>query len=107
MKSETFPRKNPPTKKHSDAKLKQVRNPIKSKQAILDAAHREFCQHGYSGGRVENIAKRSKANLRMIYHYFGDKERLYLAVIEVAYLRLRTLESQLDFTHPSAVEAMR
>jgi TetR/AcrR family transcriptional regulator len=89
------------------AKAKQVRNPIKSKKAIFDAARHEFCQHGYSGGRVEIIAKRSKTNLRMIYHYFGDKERLYLAVLEDAYLRLRTLESQLDFAHPSAVEAMQ
>jgi TetR/AcrR family transcriptional regulator len=93
--------------KTASAKPKQSRNPVRSKQAILDAAHREFCQHGYSGGRVELIAKRSKTNLRMIYHYFGDKERLYLAVLEAAYLRLRALESQLDFTHPSPVEAMR
>lgn len=107
MKSDNPPRKSPSIKKRSDAKLKQVRNPIRSKQAILDAAHHEFCQHGFSGGRVEIIAKRSKTNLRMIYHYFGNKERLYLAVIEVAYLRLRNLESQLDFTHPLAVESMR
>jgi TetR/AcrR family transcriptional regulator len=89
------------------ADQKQSRNPLRSKRSILNAAHREFCQHGYSGGRVEAIAKRSKVNLRMIYHYFGDKEGLYLAVLETAYLRLRTLESQLNFGHASPVEAMR
>jgi AcrR family transcriptional regulator len=88
-------------------KPKQTRDPVGTKRSIMKAAHREFCEHGYMGGRVETIAAKSKTNLRMIYHYFGSKERLYLAVLEAAYLRLRTLESRLDFKHASPVEAMR
>lgn len=96
-----------PAKAGKTAKPTQTRNPVKSRFAILEAAHREFCLHGYSGGRVEVIAKQSKVNLRMIYHYFGDKEGLYLAVLEAAYLRLRALESQLNLSQSAPVDAMR
>ncbi len=89
------------------AKPKQSRDPVRSKQAILEAANEEFYQHGFSGGRVESIAKNSKSNMRMIYHYFGDKEGLYLAVLEAAYLRLRSQESKLDLSLMTPPDAMR
>lgn len=86
---------------------KQVRDPVKSKQKILQAAMTEFCRHGYSGARVEKIATKSKSNLRMIYHYFGDKEGLYLAVLESAYSRIREQEGKLDLSQAPPTEGMR
>lgn len=89
------------------AKVKRVRDPVKSKHKILQAAVTEFCRHGYSGARVERIAAKSKSNLRMIYHYFGDKERLYLAVLESAYSRIREQEGKLDLPQAVPAEGMR
>lgn len=88
-------------------KPKRKRDPVKSRQTILRVASNEFCQHGFSGARVERIATRSKSNMRMIYHYFGDKEGLYLAVLEDAYTRIRQQEDKLDLTASSPVQGMR
>jgi len=58
------------------------RNPDKTRERILQAALHDFAAHGYSGARVERIRQRARTNARMIYHYFGDKSRLYVAVLE-------------------------
>ena len=55
---------------------------------ILDAARAEFAAHGLAGGRIERIAKSSDANVRMIYAYFGNKERLFDAVLVSAITEL-------------------
>src|ERR1044072_1892211 len=41
-----------------------------------------FSEHGLAGARVDRIAELAGANKRMIYAYFGDKDRLYDALIE-------------------------
>ena len=53
-----------------------------TRQRIFKIALAEFSDKGLSGARVETIASRSKVNIRMIYHYFGGKEALYLEVLE-------------------------
>ena len=75
------------------------RDPNKTREAILQAAQDEFAAKGLFGGRVNQIAKDAKANKRMIYHYFGSKEGLYLAVLERVYAGLRGEEQTLDLDH--------
>ena len=65
------------------------RDPDRTREAILAAAQDEFARKGLSGGRVNEIARRSRANKRMIYHYFGSKQGLYLAALERVYEGLR------------------
>lgn len=74
------------------------RDPSRTREAILAAAQDEFASKGLSGGRVDAIARRSRANKRMIYHYFGDKEGLYLAVLERVYEGLRGSERTLELS---------
>ena len=64
-------------------------------KAILEAATREFAENGMGGARVDAIAERAGTNKRMLYHYFGDKEQLYLRVLEEAYVGIRTAERAL------------
>jgi AcrR family transcriptional regulator len=64
----------------------------KTRARMLNIAIREFADKGYSGARVETIASRSKVNIRMIYHYFGGKEKLYVEVLEHVLARLREAE---------------
>ena len=52
------------------------RDPNRTRQAILASAQDEFAEKGLFGGRVNVIAKKSGANKRMIYHYFGSKDAL-------------------------------
>jgi TetR/AcrR family transcriptional regulator len=72
------------------------RDPDRTREAILVAAQDEFALKGLSGGRVDEIARRARANKRMIYHYFGSKQGLYLAVLERVYEGLRGSERTLD-----------
>jgi AcrR family transcriptional regulator len=71
------------------------RDPVATKKRILDAAVVEFAAKGFNGARVENIAKRAEANMRLLYHYFNDKEQLYIAVIEEVYREVRLAEQNL------------
>ena len=57
------------------------RNPVRTQEAILNAAETEFCKHGFNGARIDKIAKRSRSNTRMIYHYFKNKDKFYLACL--------------------------
>lgn len=83
------------------------RDPVRTRAAILAAATREFAAKGLNGARVDTIAKRARANKRMIYHYFGDKEGLYLAVLEETYTAIRTAEIGLAFDHHDPLDGMR
>lgn len=58
-----------------------VRDPNRTRRRILDAALKEFARRGFAGARVDEIARRAAANKRMLYHYFGDKEGLFRAVL--------------------------
>jgi AcrR family transcriptional regulator len=84
-----------------------VRDADRTRAAILAAATEEFAAHGLSGARVDRIASRAKSNKRMLYYYFGDKEALYLAVLEGAYERIRTAERALDLEHLPPEQGLR
>src|SRR6266545_5403033 len=58
-----------------------VRDPEKTRERILAAALREFSTHGFAGARVDRIARRARINKRMLYHYFGNKEGLFRAIL--------------------------
>lgn len=87
--------------------LAATRDPERTSAAILDAATREFTEKGFGGARIDAIAARAKINKRMLYHYFGDKEALYVAVLESAYVAIRTAEHSLQLKERGPAEAMR
>ena len=64
-----------------------MRNAAVTKANILKAAETEFSEKGINGARIEEIAKKSGSNKRMIYEYYGNKEELYIAVLENVYKR--------------------
>jgi TetR/AcrR family transcriptional regulator len=57
------------------------RDPVRTRERILRAARREFVAKGFAGARVDAIARAAAVNKRMLYHYFGDKDALYRAVL--------------------------
>jgi AcrR family transcriptional regulator len=89
------------------AGTKRKRDSALTKEAILRAATVEFCRNGLGGARVEAIANRAKANMRLLYQHFGDKYGLYLAVLEHVYTEIRAAERQLNLDNLDPVTAMR
>ena len=90
----------------SDVVVKKVRNAEARKKRILNAAKKEFAKNGLGGARVDEIAERAKANKRMIYHYFGNKEALFQTVLEAAYLDIRTAEQKLELENLAPRDAL-
>lgn len=70
-------------------------------------AIREFAEHGYEGARVERVVLAADVTPRMLYHYFGNKEGLYLAVLDAAYAELRSGEQELDLDSDAPADALR
>ncbi len=87
--------------------MKNHRNADRTRQRILDAALEEFSRHGLGGARVDRIAQRAAANKRMLYYYFGDKDGLFLAVLEQSYVQIRSAERALDLEHRDPREALK
>jgi AcrR family transcriptional regulator len=90
-----------------DAPQLRPRDPERTKAAILAAAGQEFAAKGIGGARVDAIARGSGTNKRMLYHYFGDKEGLYIAVLEEAYAQIREAEKSLDLANRSPEEGLK
>jgi len=89
-----------------DAAAVRPRDAEKTKASILKAARDEFCAEGFNGARVDAIAERAKANKRLLYHYFGNKEALYLAVLLDAYQEIRRGERELHISQYDPIEAV-
>ena len=74
---------------------KAVRDSERSRAAVLAAAMKEFAESGYGGARIDKVAERAGVNKQLIYYYFGNKDDLYLAVLDSAYSALRSAEAAL------------
>ena len=83
------------------------RDPERTKAQIMDAALQTFAAHGYHGARVEEIARAAACNARLIYHYYGSKEELYLAALERIYSQIRAEERGLRLERLPPAAAIR
>ena len=84
-----------PAKRSGDT-VPQRRDPVATRKKLLTAARLEFARHGFAGARVDEIAERAGVNKQLVYHYFGDKDALYLAVLEWVYEDIREQERRLN-----------
>ncbi len=93
---------NPTARPVSDA----PRNGAATRERILDAATDEFVVYGFSGARIDRIVSAAACNIRMIYHYFGNKEGLYVAALEKVYAEIREGEQALDLGSLAPLDAI-
>ncbi|WP_410599923.1 TetR family transcriptional regulator [Amycolatopsis sp. lyj-90] len=50
-----------------------------TREEILDAARRRFAEQGYDGATVRGIAADAGVNAALLHHFFGTKQRLFAA----------------------------
>jgi AcrR family transcriptional regulator len=72
-----------------------------TRDRILDAAREEFSERGYDKASVRGIAKAAGVDSALVHHYFGTKEQVFEAAVEVAFapavkVRDAVLEGPLD-----------
>ena len=53
--------------------------------AILDAAREQFGQRGYTGASVRAIAREAGVDPALVHHYFGTKEQVFVAAMELPF----------------------
>jgi len=85
----------------------RTNDPERTRADIVDVATQEFSEKGLAGARIDEIAAATRTSKRMIYYYFGNKEGLYLAVLEESYRRMREAEAQLALDDLDPVNALR
>jgi len=54
-----------------------------TRAALLDAARVEFTERGFDGATVRRIAQRAGVDPAMVNHWFGGKDGLFVAVMEI------------------------
>jgi TetR/AcrR family transcriptional regulator len=82
-------------------------NVNKTRQRILDVATQEFSAKGYDGARIDDIMRLSKVSKNLIYHYFGSKEKLFIAVLEQAYQGMHAHQMTWPLDVSSPVDGIR
>lgn len=86
---------------------RKSRNPERTREKILREATAEFAARSYDGARVDTIATRCRLSKNMLYHYFGSKEGLFVAVLERMYEMFRKRQRDFAVRAADPVKAMR
>jgi AcrR family transcriptional regulator len=73
-------------RKNYDAKMGPNRGVQKR---LLDAAEELFCERGFQGTTIRDLASRAGCNIASVNYYFGGKDKLYLEVWHRHLLLLR------------------
>ncbi|WP_121066152.1 TetR/AcrR family transcriptional regulator [Chachezhania antarctica] len=76
----------------------RAKNTAETKERILQSAIAHFARGGLNGARTDAISRDADVGNRMIYHYFGDKEGLYIAALDHVLGGLRSEELKLDLS---------
>ncbi len=53
-----------------------------TRNRLMEAAAEVFAEHGFHHARVSDICRIAQANIAAVNYHFGDKEQLYVAVIQ-------------------------
>jgi AcrR family transcriptional regulator len=85
----------------------RTNDPERTMADILEVAMAEFADKGLAGARIDEIAAATRTSKRMIYYYFGSKEGLYVAALEEAYRRMRSIEGELQLADLAPEDALR
>jgi AcrR family transcriptional regulator len=96
----TVPAPGGPTDGATVHKLHSVRRWARTdatQQRILDAATDVFAARGFAAATMADIVARSRASVGSIYHHFGGKKELFLAIFE-------QLTAEIDHSIDAAIE---
>ncbi|MET8328428.1 TetR family transcriptional regulator [Streptomyces sp. NPDC005181] len=56
-----------------------------ARERILEAARTEFAERGYDKTSIRGIAKEAGVDAALVHHYFGTKDEVFAAAIEVSF----------------------
>ena len=68
--------------------MKREEKNQQTQRRIMDSALAEFAEKGYGGSSVNTICAAQGISKGIVYHYFENKDELYLACVEECFQRL-------------------
>ncbi len=68
--------------------MKREEKNQQTRRRIMDSALSEFAEKGYGGSSVNTICAARGLSKGIIYHYFENKDELYLSCVEECFQRL-------------------
>lgn len=100
---------SPQAKKTTSSKplSARARSAQLTRDSVLKAAVRVFAKYGLNGGSIEKISSAAKSHDRMIYYYFGNKEGLFVAVLEETYRRFNEAEAKVEIDPDDPVTSLK
>lgn len=66
-----------------------------ARERILAAARTEFAERGYDKTSMRRIAKAAEVDSALVHHYFGTKEQVFAAAIELTFAPALTMPDAL------------
>jgi len=54
-----------------------------TRTAIIKAARTAFLEKGYAATTIREVARRAEVDPALVYHYFGDKPGLFVALVQL------------------------
>ena len=79
---------------------------------LLDAAEELFCEHGFEGVGIRDIAATAECNIASVNYYFGGKEKLYIEMFRRHMNRLldeqiENIQKVMNSDHPALEQLLR
>jgi len=72
-----------------------------ARQAILRASRAQFAEHGYDGATIRAIARAAGVDPALVHHYYGGKESLFAAAMELPVLPSEVITAAMTQRDPS------
>ncbi len=69
-----------------------------TRAAILDSARRQFAEHGYDGATIRAIASGAGVDPALVHHFYGTKERLFAAAMQLPVIPSEVISAALADT---------
>jgi AcrR family transcriptional regulator len=82
------------------AKSRKDQYVASTQKALLSVARTHFGRHGYSDAEIAGIAADARVTSGAIYHHFGNKEGLFLAVAEELEAEILAASAAIDHPDP-------
>jgi AcrR family transcriptional regulator len=73
-----------------------------SKAAILEAARAQFADYGYDGATIRAIAAAAGVDPALVHHFYGSKERLFAASMELPIVPSEAITAALARREPGS-----
>ncbi|WNI31078.1 TetR family transcriptional regulator [Streptomyces sp. ITFR-6] len=75
----------PPPRRRGRPSRTEAKTGPDARTRILEAARTEFSERGYDKTSVRGIAKAAGVDAALVHHYFGTKDEVFAAAIELSF----------------------